>query len=232
MPRLDVDEEPPFGREVAQEIEFLVDLMDLQVENAILDVASGAGRHSLELARRGFTNVTALDLSDQLLGIGQRAAEKVGVFVEFVKGDARAMRFKAQFDAALIVGGGAFGLMETDTENQKILDSAFEALEPGGRVAVSGMSLLYLIRNAKDLSGYDPQTGYMHSTERVQVEGGAVEDLPLAERYYVFPGLKRMMEQSGFRGIMGFGASPGRYSSRSISTEDTEILVYGVKPKS
>jgi len=221
----------PFGRDVAQEIDFLIDLMNLNPEQAILDVASGAGSHALELARRGFGRVTAVDLSDQLLGIGGRVARTARINVDFVKGDPRQLSLAKPYDAALVIGGGAFGLMESDEENQEILDATFNALLPGGRVVLSGMSLLWLVRNANDLSGFDPFTGYLTTSETVRVEGGAVEQFPLHERYYVFPHLKRQLEAAGFRNVMGFGAAPGRFSSRSISVEDPEILLYGIKPK-
>jgi SAM-dependent methyltransferase len=232
LPQVDAEGSAPLGREVAQEMTFLIELMDLKPRESILDVASGAGRHALELARRGFDRVTALDLSDQLLSIGRRSAKAMGLTVEFTKGDARKPVGRDAYDAALILGGGAFGLMESDRENQAILEATFTALVPGGRVAVSAMNLLHLVRHGKDLSGFDPQTNYLSTTERVQIEGDVVEELPLRERYYVFPGLKRDLERAGFRNIMGFGADAGRYSSHAITTDSPEILMYAVKPKS
>lgn len=228
LPRLEFDDS---SGGVSQEIDFLVDLLDLKTKDHILDVASGPGWHALELGRRGFKKVCALDLSDQLLAIGRQSAESNDIDVRFEKGDPRKANFKEEFDAALILGGGAFGLMETDHENQAILDATFQALKPGGRVAVSGMSLLWLIRSSKDLSGYDPLTGYLTTSESIEVEGSGSESFPLHERYYVFPGLARQMDSAGFRNIMGFGAAPGRYSSRSISVEDPELLLYGIRPK-
>ena len=224
--------ETPLGPEVAQEVDFLIELIELGPEEAILDVASGAGRHALELARRGFRNVTAIDLSDQLLAIGRRTADVLGLEVNFQKHDARHPHARDAYDVALLLGGGAFGLMESDQENLAVLDATFAALRPGGRMAMSAMSLLHLIRHAKDLSGFDPQTHYFSSTERVHVEGDVVEELPLRERYYVFPGLKRDLENVGFHQVIGFSAEPGRYSSRAITTDLPELLVYAVKPRS
>ena len=231
VPQISVEIAPPFGEEVAQEVGFLIELMDLRPSEAILDVASGAGRHALEMARRGYRNVTAVDLSDQLLGIGRKTAEALGLQVSFVKGDATKRNAADAYDAALVLGGGAFGLMESDEENVAILDATFAALKPGGRIALTAMNLLYLIRHEKDLSGFDPQTHYFSTSERVTIEGDVVEEFPVRERCYVFPGIKRDLERAGFRNVIGFGAEPGRFSSRAISTDSPDILVYAVKPK-
>lgn len=232
VPAAELETETPFGPEVAQEAEFLIDLMELKPDEAILDVASGAGRHALELARRGFRNVTAIDVSDQLLAIGRRASESLGLAVNFQKEDARHIHARDHYDAALILGGGAFGLLDSDKENLAVLDATFAALRPGGRMALSAMSLLYLLRHRKDLSGFDPQTNYYSTTEMVQIEGDVLEELPLRERYYVFPGIKRDLENVGFRQVIGFGVETGRYSSRAITTDLPELLVYAIKPKS
>jgi hypothetical protein len=175
--------------------------------------------------------VTAIDLSDQLLGIGRKTAEALGYDVQFVKADAATRHAQDAFDAALILGGGAFGLLESDEANQAILEATCAALRPGGRLALSALNLLYLIRHEKDLSGFDPQTHYFSTAERVSIEGDVVEELPVRERCYVFPGLKRDLERVGFRNVIGFGAEPGRFSSRAISTDSPDILVYAVKPK-
>jgi len=231
LPQVEKESEAPFGPEVAQEVTFLVELMELKPDEEILDVASGAGRHALELSRRGFTHVTAIDLSDQLLGIGRRTAEALGLGVHFLKEDARHVHAHEKYDAALLLGGGAFGLMESDKENLAVIDATFAALRPGGRLALSAMSLLYLIRHLKDLSGFDPQTNYLSSKERVAIEGDVVEELPVRERYYVFPGIKRDLEHVGFRNVIGFGVDSGRFSSRAITTDVPELLVYAVKPR-
>ncbi len=231
MPRLDLEASPPFGREVAQEVDFLIELLDLKPAEAILDVAAGAGRHALELARRGFTHVTAMDPSDQLLGIGSRCAAALDLKVRFLKGDAQKPAGRAEYDAALLLGGGAFGLMESDKENVAILDATFEALKPGGRMVLSAMNLLNLLRHRTELSNFDPETNYLTTTENVPVEGDTVEEFPLHERYYVVPGLRNDLLRVGFRNIMAFGADSGRFSSRSVTTDDPEILMFAVKPK-
>jgi 2-polyprenyl-3-methyl-5-hydroxy-6-metoxy-1,4-benzoquinol methylase len=231
LPERNVQIAPPFGEEVAQEVGFLIELMDLKPAEAILDAASGAGRHALELARRGYRNVTAMDLSDQLLTIGRKTAASLELHVNFVKGDPGKHHGADVYDAAILLGGGAFGLMESDDQNQAILEATYAALKPGGRLALTALNLLNLIRFEKDLSGFDPQTHYFSTSERVTVEGDQVEELPVRERCYVFPGIKRDLERTGFRNVIGFGAEAGRFSSRAISTDSPDLLVYAIKPK-
>ena len=88
-----------------------------------------------------------------------------------------------------------------------------------------------MCRSQKDLSGFDPQTNYLATTEQVHIEGDVMEELPLHERYYTFPGLQRDMKRAGFRNIMGFGVDAGRYSSRAITMDDPELLIFAKKPE-
>ena len=57
-----------------------------------------------------------------------------------------------------------------------------------------------------------------------------IDELPLHERYYVYPGIKHDLENAGFRNVMGFGVHPGRFSSSAVSTGAPLLLLYAVKP--
>ena len=50
-----------------EDVNALVDALDLKPEDGILDLCCGHGRHSLELARRGFQNITGIDRSRYLI---------------------------------------------------------------------------------------------------------------------------------------------------------------------
>ncbi len=222
--------ELPFTQGTAQEVDFLVGLLQLTPKHRVLDVACGPGRHSVELARRGM-KVVGVDLSDKLLTIARKTAELEGVTsVEFVKADAREIPYANEFDAAICLCEGAFGLLESDTENERVLLSIHNALKPGGRMVLTALSLLYLVRHQKDLSGFDPQTNLLERQEMHAVEGGAEELFRFHERYYDFPGLKLLLDRVGFRHILGFGCRAGDYAARAITLDDIEILVHAEKP--
>ena len=175
--------------------------------------------------------VTGVDLSDRLLALAVRTAELEGVTtVEFVKGDAREIPYNEEFDAAICLCEGAFGLLESDIENERVLNAIFRSLKPGGRMALTCLSLYNLIKKGGDLTAFDPQTNMYEREEMIQVEGGSEELFRFHERYYDFPGLKILLERVGFRHILGFGCRAGEYSRRAITLDDVEILVYAQKP--
>lgn len=222
--------EMPFAKGTAQEVDFLSGLLSLSVKDRVIDVACGPGRHAVEFARRGI-RVTGVDISDKLLAIARKTAdlEKVTT-VEFVKADARDIPYENEFDAAVCLCEGAFGVLESDTENERVLNSIFKALKPGGRLGLTALSLLSLLRHSKDLSGFDPQTNLLERFEMHAVEGGTEEMFRFHERYYSFPELKLLLDRIGFRHILGFGCRAGEYSTRAITLDDIEILVYAEKP--
>jgi len=59
-------EENVFTKNTIQEVNFLTEELAVRDGGSILDVGCGAGRHSIELARRGYA-VTGLDLSQRCL---------------------------------------------------------------------------------------------------------------------------------------------------------------------
>ena len=220
----------PFTKGTDQEVEFLAEVLQLAPRHKLLDVACGPGRHTIALGRKGY-KVVGVDLSDKLLNIARKSAELEGVKgVEFVKSDARDIPYQDEFDAAICLCEGAFGLLASDMENERVLSSIFRALKPGGKMALTALSLLYLLRHEDDLSAFDPQTNQLERIERIEVEEGGEELFRIHERYYDFPGLKLQLERIGFRHILGFGCRAGDYARRAITVDDMEILAYAEKP--
>ena len=60
------------------EVDFLIDQLKLQGNEKILDLACGYGRHSLELARRGY-DVTGIDITSEYIEYATGQAEKEGL---------------------------------------------------------------------------------------------------------------------------------------------------------
>ena len=57
-------EQNEFTKNTVREVDFLLEELELPPGASILDVGCGTGRHSIELAKRGYT-LTGVDLSAQ-----------------------------------------------------------------------------------------------------------------------------------------------------------------------
>jgi 2-polyprenyl-3-methyl-5-hydroxy-6-metoxy-1,4-benzoquinol methylase len=77
-----------FTKGTIQEVDFLFELMNLQAGASILDVGCGPGRHSLELARRGF-NPLGVDISSSFIELACNKATEEKLNAEFIVADAR-----------------------------------------------------------------------------------------------------------------------------------------------
>jgi demethylmenaquinone methyltransferase / 2-methoxy-6-polyprenyl-1,4-benzoquinol methylase len=95
----------------------------------VLDVAAGPGNVAVELVRQGADEVTALDLSFNMLWEGARQGH---VGITWVNGDAAVLPFPdATFDAVTI----SFGLRNV-ADPHRVLAEFARVLLPGGRVVV------------------------------------------------------------------------------------------------
>ena len=95
---------------------------------AILDVACGAGRHSIPLARRGY-NVTGLDFSATFLDQARRRAEEENVSIAWHRGDMRELPWRDRFDGALCFGN-SFGYCDREGTRAFVRTLA-ASLKPG-----------------------------------------------------------------------------------------------------
>lgn len=125
------------------EADFVVQALDLHSGEAILDLCCGQGRIALELAKRGF-QVTGLDLSPSLLSLGRQAAAEAGVDVMWLQAEMREIP-PGPFDAIINIFS-AFGYLESDDEDQKVLDGVARALRPGGHFFLDVHSREHFIR--------------------------------------------------------------------------------------
>jgi SAM-dependent methyltransferase len=123
---------PDDPERTCREVDGVRTLLDLQPGLQVLDLCCGQGRHCIELARRGMI-VTGLDLSATLLAEARQTAAAAGAQVRWVESDMRQIPFEGEFDAVLCMFT-AFGYLESDEEDQKVLEAAARALRPGGRL--------------------------------------------------------------------------------------------------
>ncbi|NTW52470.1 MAG: class I SAM-dependent methyltransferase [Chlorobiaceae bacterium] len=99
-------------------------------QSPVLDIACGAGRHAIALARRGF-HVTANDLSAFLLGEAEKEARDEGLEIEFSCCDMRNIKLDRNFEL-IVQLFSSFGYFDTDEDDRAVIRNVSSMLRPGG----------------------------------------------------------------------------------------------------
>ncbi|PIP12983.1 MAG: cyclopropane-fatty-acyl-phospholipid synthase, partial [bacterium (Candidatus Stahlbacteria) CG23_combo_of_CG06-09_8_20_14_all_40_9] len=89
-----------FEERASEEVNFIEDVLSLPKNAKILDLCCGLGRHSIELAKRGY-KVTGVDVTSQYLKTARAKAKEKGVKIDFIEGEMRNISFYEEFDAAI-----------------------------------------------------------------------------------------------------------------------------------
>lgn len=212
-----------FTKGTEQEVDFLIDELDLKPGMRLLDVGCGPGRHSLAFARRGIECV-GVDISATFIELAQRAAHDDQLPVTFMVGDARALAFEEEFDAAVSLCQGAFGLQGIDGRDGVVLEGIARALRRGGRVALSAFSSYFQVRYLED-SIFDAATGVNHERTEVKDAGGAVATHDLWTTCFTPRELRMMADGAGFHVDAQWSVEPGKYARRPPDIEHPEFLM-------
>ncbi len=126
------------------EIDKILALLNIDDEASILDMGCGPGRHSLELARRGYT-VTGIDRTLPYLEVARQKAAEAGLDIEFHHGDMRKYERPNHFDVALSLFT-SFGYFEAAGENRQALSNIYHSLRTGGKFILQFMGKEVLAR--------------------------------------------------------------------------------------
>ena len=203
-----------------QELDLATELgrrVDAPVGSPVVDLACGPGRHSRELARRGFA-VTGVDLSPPFLAMARAASAAAGVPPPRLLGaDLRRLGLApGSFDTALLLGN-SFGYF-SDEENRAILEQIRRILRPGGLLCMEITNRdAYLERfepyqdevvrgrhypelRCQWWKRWDPQTRRVHTIERHShaATGEVIYEGPYDVRLYGWRELRGLLGEAGF----------------------------------
>ena len=118
----------------AREIDFIEEQLNAAPGARILDVGCGFGRHSIELARRGY-EVSGIDPSAALIAEARKRAAEVGVSVDFRLEWGERFSADQAYDAAICLFT-SLGQITEQGENSGLVGRVFAALKPGAPFVV------------------------------------------------------------------------------------------------
>jgi len=209
-----------------QLVDFIEAACQLQPGGRILDLGCGGGDQAKVFARKGY-DVVGMDIASPLIEFAKKQFKKEGLKGVFLAGDMRKIKYKAEFDACLLLSGtfGFFG----DDEDQKLLSSIHRALKPGGKTFIMFLSPKQQnkherswteIEDGWELSEawFDAETStYRSRIFIIRKDGTLVR--PKAEpgyhadeeiRCYTIPEMREMLKKAGLKYLAS-------YSSKNLS---------------
>ncbi len=198
------------------ELDLFSQILDLPKDAFILDLACGQGRHTLELARRGYKNVYGLDRSHYLINKAKQINNNENLTASFKEGDARKLPYTTDtFDAVMILGN-SFGYFESIHDDIKILKEVFRVLKPGGNFLIDVADGSYLKDNFNPRSWEWIDKNHFVCRERSlasdnqrlisrevisNIQKGVIVDQFYAERLYTKESLTDILGKAGYKKI-------------------------------
>lgn len=217
-----------FTKNTRAECDFLEEELALPKGAAILDVGCGTGRHSVELARRGY-RMTGIDLSAGMLEQAKRSADAAGVDVEWIRADATKFDLPARFDAALGLCEGAFGLLGAADDSleqpRAILRNIARALKPGAKAIFTVLSAAHHIRMFKDediAAGTFDYATLVESGTMAPRDGA--EAVPTRERAFVPTEFRLLCALEGMPVESIWGGTAGDWGRRPVKLDEYEFM--------
>jgi SAM-dependent methyltransferase len=224
-----------FTKGTDQEVDALVEMLGLEPGDRVLDVGCGPGRHAHALGARGM-EVVGVDVSQRFVDVARDGAP---AGVTFERLDARMLPFDQEFDVAISLCQGAFGLIAGPAaEGSRSIDPDLDvltgmarALRPGGRLAVSAFSSYFQVRYLEDSDAFDVAAGVNHERTVVRSEAGEDADVDLWTSCFTPRELRLLVAsvpQLELRSL--WSVTPGAYAPNPPDLEHPEFLLIADRP--
>lgn len=232
----------PWADRTGAEVDRALAMLGARGGERVLDMACGTGRHSHELARRGF-EVVGVDISPDLLAIAEADAEAESLNASFLAADLRQLDFDQEFDLVLNLNDGAIGYFETEEENHRTFEVIAAALRPGGGNLLQLPNVLYAETHLPQktwIAGegmvelidhrWDPGSRYLEGSTMPILVGEVfegVKPIPFRQRLY---SADELTEIYGSVGMEFSGVFRGTGKPRPPKDSQFEVFFSGRKP--
>jgi SAM-dependent methyltransferase len=222
----------------AQEVAFMEDALALPAGASVLDLCCGHGRHAVALAQKGY-RITGLDLSAYHLRLARQAAARAKVDIEWVRADMREIpqEMTGRFDAVINMFT-SFGFLESEAEDQKVLDGVARALKPGGKFVIDFINREWVIRQYQEREWkqqgdvivleqrrFDLATGRNTAEATVVEADGSKRSFEVVMRMYTAVELISMLRAAGLR----WRRLWGDFDGRDLSLDSRRLIVLSEK---
>jgi cyclopropane fatty-acyl-phospholipid synthase-like methyltransferase len=202
-----------------EEIDHIIKLLNVEKGTKILDLCCGIGRHSLELARRGYS-VVGVDLTEEYLAKARKQAESEGLHIEFIRNDMRHFCQIESFDA-IINMFTAFGYFEDVSDDKRVLLNVWSSLRKGGKLLIDiiGKEVIAKMFSEREWRKCNDNIFLRESkvcqnwswcqNKWMMLENGKLKEFSFGHRIYSAVELASLLNDSGFSSVNIYGDLAG-----------------------
>lgn len=206
--------------DAVDEIDKVSKLLAISQKDLILDLCCGIGRHSLELARRGY-QVTGVDRTKKYLDEARKQAKEEGLDIEFVQGDMRFFSRPDTFDIAISMFT-SFSYFEDPQEDKRVVKNVFESLRTGGRFIIQTHGKETLAKIFRERDWNENEDGVIVLEERkvsrnwswmenrwIMLKGNERIENKITHRLYAASEIARLLRDCDFKRVNVYGDLEG-----------------------
>jgi len=214
----------------SREVDQVIKALALEQNDKILDLCCGQGRHALELARRGFNQVTGVDRSRYLIRLARKRAKTEHLQATFHEGDARRFHPRNSPFHCIMLMGNSFGYFERQSDDEQVLRNIGTMLVSNGFLFLDLVEGEWMSNNFERRSWEWIDENHFVCRERAltqdgerivtrelisHAEKGVIADQFYAERLYTRERIAALLESCGYKNIH-FHESPETASTRGV----------------
>ncbi len=218
-----------------KEVDIFLTAIDATKDSRILDLCCGQGRHALEIAKRGYTNIVGLDRSHYLINRARKINKSDGLNIIFKEGDARKLPFQNDNFDAVIIAGNSFGYFDSSKDDVRILKEVMRVLKPNSKLLIDITDGNYMREHFEPRSWEWIDKNYFVCRERslsenrerlvsreviTHVTKGVIADQFYAERLYSNDDLNHLLIKAGFKEYCNYS----KVSSESKRNQDLGMM--------
>ena len=200
-------------QQLQADISFLVDVLELSKKDKILDLACGHGRHTIELAKRGF-DVDGLDFSNTLLQLARKEAEQEKLAINFYEQDIHKIDLETKYEKMFLFFS-EFGLFDAN----KVLCGIVKVLKKDGLFLLDCDNVFRLIQYLLK----HPDSPYKF--DFVKMELKEKDKFGQGVKYYIISELEQLFNNHGLK----IRSIYGNYLKDDLDIYSKRIILVGQK---
>jgi len=224
------------AQRTAEEINFILSIQPVETGDRFLDIGCGFGRHSIELARRGF-DVLGFDPSWAMIAAAQERSPAHGSRPEFLQLRGEDLDAVNQFDAAICLFT-TLGQVAGQKDNRNLLDSTYQALRPAGYFILEIPQRDWSVNNLKPEERFGEGKNYTQVVRRYDPGSSIITEeftlvSPAEQRkyllqYHLFSRLEivLLLEDAGFAGLTFYAG----YTANHLEPDSPTMVIRAQKP--